>query len=145
MHLCICPKHRTTSSHNHTASLLELPQNPGHEFLGQLLEFVRLLLLLLLLVSLSMLLLLVLLVSLLLTRVSSPTLVTSRRRHNSLTTSQVDIDATIVVLGGILQPQLPTHLLDARLNFLNMVRGVVPLADDTISRSGISRSTLRRV
>jgi hypothetical protein len=34
---------------------------------------------------------------------------------------------------GILQPQLTANLLDARLDFLDVVRGVVSLADDTIA------------
>jgi hypothetical protein len=130
--LCIyvyVPNTRKTSSHNHTASLLELAQNLGQHLLGELLELVRLLLLLV--VSL--------LVTLLVSRVSRRAMVTSRGRHNSLTTSQVDINATGIFLGGILQPQLTANLLDARLDFLDVVRGVVSLADDTIARNDIRR------
>lgn len=138
--LCIyvyIPNTKNISSHNHTASLLELAQNLGEDLFGQLLQLVRLLLSLLL----SMLLLLVsLLVSLLVARVPRrAALVTGRGRHNSLTTSQVHVDATSVILSGILQPQLTANLLDARLDFLDVVRGVVSLADDTMARSSVSR------
>lgn len=83
---------------------------------------------------------LLLLVSLLVARVPRrAALVTSRGRHNSLATSQVHVDATGVILSGILQPQLPAHLFDARLDFLDVVHGVVSLADDTMARSSVSR------
>lgn len=62
---------KNTSSHNNTASLLELAQNLGQHLLGKLLELVRLLLSL----SLSMLLLLV---SLLLSLVSLVSLLVAR-------------------------------------------------------------------
>lgn len=58
-------------------------------------------------------------------------LVSRVRRHNSLSTSQVHIDATGVLFGSILQSQLLTDLLDTGLDLLHVVRGVVALSDDT--------------
>lgn len=57
------------------------------------------------------------------------------RRHHGLATSQVDIDPAGVFLGGVLQSQLATDLLNARLDFLDVARRVVALADDAGYRS----------
>jgi hypothetical protein len=44
--------------------------------------------------------------------------------------SQVDIDAALVLLGGIVKPQLLAQTLDAGLDLLHVARRVVPLADN---------------
>jgi len=45
---------------------------------------------------------------------------------------QLDVDATFVVLGVVLQSEFAANLLDARLDLLHVVRGVVSLADDHV-------------
>jgi hypothetical protein len=132
----ICGKHQPrTRSHNHTASLLQLAENLGQHLLGKLLDLVGLLLLLLLVALLVALLSLVSLVPLLLARVATVTLlgrmVTSRRGHDGLATGKVYVNATGIVFSRILQAQLLAHLLDTGLDFLDVVGGVVSLADNT--------------
>lgn len=45
---------------------------------------------------------------------------------------QLDVDATFVVLSVVLQSKFAAHLLNARLDLLHVVRGVVSLADDHV-------------
>lgn len=45
---------------------------------------------------------------------------------------QLDVHATFVVLGVVLQSEFAADLLDARLDLLDVVRGVVSLADDHV-------------
>jgi len=116
--------------HNHTASLLQLPHNLRQHSIDNLLKLIRLLLLLLLLVLLlatRVTLLLVLLVLLVLLGVL---LVLWVFRHNSLTTSQVHVDATRVLLNSMLQAQLITDFLDTGLDLLDMACRVVTLTND---------------
>lgn len=42
-------------------------------------------------------------------------------RHDSLATSQVDVDTAGVVLGSVLQAEFAADLLNARLDLLDMV------------------------
>lgn len=113
--------------HNHTASLLQLLHNLRQHSIDNLLKLIRLLLLLLLLVLLlatRVTLLLVLLVLL------GVLLVLWVFRHNSLTTSQVHVDATRVLLNSMLQAQLITDFLDTGLDLLDMACRVVTLTND---------------
>jgi hypothetical protein len=86
--------------------------------------------LVLVLVLVLMLVLVMTLLARVLVRTLVTLLVTTMRRHDSLSTSQVDINSTSVFLGGILQPEFTADLLDARLDLLHVVGGVVALADD---------------
>lgn len=52
--------------------------------------------------------------------------------HYGRTALQIDVDAARIVLRRVLQPELATHLLDARLELLDVVDAVVSLADDTV-------------
>lgn len=45
---------------------------------------------------------------------------------------EVDVDAPLVLLGGVLQPQLLAHLLHAGLDLLDLAGAVVPAADDDV-------------
>lgn len=45
---------------------------------------------------------------------------------------QTHVDASLILLGMVLQPQLATDLLDARLDLLNVVLAVVALAHDDV-------------
>lgn len=134
-YICSNTRHTSLDSHNHTASLLELPQHLGQQLLGQLLQLVGLLLLALVLTLLA-------LVPRRLARIAT---VLGRMvgRHDSLATSQVHIDTTRIFFSGILQTQLTTHLLDTRLDFLNVIGRVISLADDARSRYDVSRSYSR--
>jgi hypothetical protein len=53
-----------------------------------------------------------------------------RRRSVDATASQVDIDAALVLLGGIVETQLLAQLLNPRLQLLDMASRVIPLADN---------------
>lgn len=53
-----------------------------------------------------------------------------RRWHLGRTAREIDIHASGVFLSRVLQTQLATDLLHARLDFLNVVDRVVPLAND---------------
>lgn len=110
-----------TNSHNHTASLLELAQGPGKKRPGNFLDLV--------LDLVSMLLLVLLVVR------SIP----SRQEGRvNATASKVHIDATGILLRRILESQLTTHFLDTRFNLLDVVRRMIPFADDPTSTIGIS-------
>ena len=50
--------------------------------------------------------------------------------HHSLSTSEVHVDPTGIVLGGILEPELLADLLNARFDFLDVVDRVVSLTHD---------------
>lgn len=104
--------------HNHATSLLQLPHNPRQGSINNRLHLI-------LLLGLLVLCLLRILVRGMLRR-----LVRRVRRHHGLATREIDIDPAGVFLGGILQAQLATDLLDTRLDFLDVARGVVTLADD---------------
>ena len=45
---------------------------------------------------------------------------------------QLDVHATLVVLGIVLQPEFAANLLNTRLDLLHVVRGVVSLADNHV-------------
>jgi hypothetical protein len=51
-------------------------------------------------------------------------------RHHSLSTLQVDVHPPGIFFSGILQAELLAYLLDPRLDLLNMVDGMVALAND---------------
>lgn len=110
--------------HNHTTSLLQLAQHARQYRVDDLLNLilVTLLLLLLLLLVLMRLLVVLLLMSMSMRRFGRKTI----RRA----TSKIDIDSALILLRRILQAQLTTDLLHARLDLLNMVRGMVSLANN---------------
>lgn len=54
------------------------------------------------------------------------------RRHDGRATLQVDIYPTRILLSGILQSKFLTDLLDAGLDLLDMVHGVISLSHDTV-------------
>ena len=60
-------------------------------------------------------------------------LVVASRGHISRSTGEVDVDTTGVFLGGILQTQTATDLLDAGLDLLDVVCRVVAFADDAVA------------
>lgn len=64
--------------------------------------------------------------------------------HDGLTTGEVDVDPTGVILGGIFQAEFAADLLDARLDLLDVAGGVVALADDAGDRSALLHSALSR-
>jgi hypothetical protein len=67
------------------------------------------------------------------TRVSALVWLLRRRRHvANLSTLQVHVDATLVLLCRILKSKVATHLFDARLDLLDMVAAVVALADNNM-------------
>lgn len=107
--------------HNHTTSLLKLPHNPRQHSIDNLLHLILLLLRLLLVMCL----LTRILVGGMLRRLM-------RRiwRHHGLAPSEVHVDPAGIFLGGILQAQFATDLLNARLDFLDVSSRVVTLADD---------------
>lgn len=53
-------------------------------------------------------------------------------RHIRWTSGQVDVDAAGILLGRILQTKVATDLLNAWLELLDVVHGVVAFADDAI-------------
>lgn len=56
-----------------------------------------------------------------------------RRRHvRDVVALEVDVDAALVLLGAVLQPQLLAEVLDARLELLHVADRVVALADDDV-------------
>lgn len=55
-----------------------------------------------------------------------------RRRRPDLGSGQVNKDAAVVGLGGIVEAQLAAHLLDAGLDFLHATSAVVALADNYV-------------
>jgi hypothetical protein len=88
--------------------------------------------LLLLMVRLLMMLLLVMATT---TSTAIPAVVTpglggQRRRRLHPPTLQININAPFIILGGIVQPSLPTHPLHPRLQLLDVPRRVVSLADN---------------
>ena len=67
--------------------------------------------------------------------VATSTVIIATRRRNVVCWSarEVDVYATGVCLGVVLQAKLPADLLDARLDLLNVIDGVIALANDTTS------------
>lgn len=57
------------------------------------------------------------------------------RWHICRATSKIDVDPTSVLFGGVLQPELPTDLLDTGLEFLDAVHGMVPFPNNTSTSS----------
>lgn len=55
------------------------------------------------------------------------------RWHICRATGQIDVNATSVIFGAVLQPKFPTDLLNPGLEFLDVVRGVVSFSDDPTS------------
>jgi hypothetical protein len=106
--------------HNNTASLLQLAQHPRQYRIDDLLNLI--LVTLLLLLVLMRLLVVLLLMSMSMRRFGRKTI---RRAA-----SKIDIDSAFILLRRILQAQLATDLLHARLDLLNMVRGMVSLANN---------------
>lgn len=51
--------------------------------------------------------------------------------HHGLTAGQIHVDPAGVLLGGVLQPEFPADLFDARLDLLNVAGGMVAPADDS--------------
>jgi hypothetical protein len=67
------------------------------------------------------------------TRVSAMVWLLRRRRHvANLSTLQVHVDATLVLLCRILKSKVTTHLFDTRLDLLDMIAAVVALADNNV-------------
>lgn len=122
--------------HNDTA-ITKLTKNRGKYFVNNFLHIILLPgLLLALLVVLIVLLLLVLW---LLAGISTTAavvrlllLVLMSRRHISRSTGQIHIDPTSIVFHGILQPEFLADLFDTRLDLLDMINGVISLADDAV-------------
>lgn len=54
------------------------------------------------------------------------------RRGFHAAACQVDVDAALVLLGGIVETQSATDLLDPRLQLLHVARRVIPPADDDV-------------
>lgn len=113
----------------------QLPQYSWQEFPDHLLDLcilstvlLMLLLLLLLLLVVWLLLWLILAVALLLL-VSAPVV---DIMHVNSTTSQVDIDSSLVWFGVILQSKLLTNLLHTRLDLLYVTRTVITFADNDV-------------
>lgn len=59
------------------------------------------------------------------------------RRNVGRAASEVDIDATFIFLRLILETEFATDSLDARLDFLDVVGGMVPFADDSRQRQSV--------
>ena len=145
-----------TCSHNGTAIFLYQPYNLGQIFLDLLLNLLIVILVMLLpptptillllimrllirvmpfllLAGLLIMLLLLLLVPLIrppaIPRMIPSAMMTLQiLRHNRLPTPQIHKDPPRILLSGIAQPQLPTHLLHPRLDLLHMARAMIPLA-----------------
>jgi hypothetical protein len=128
------------ASHNRTAA--QFLKKLGQPLLNHLLNIVVLALLLMLstmlLLPTLMLLASMLLASMMLlastmlsTRISS--IPTRRRGHViHIPSREVNVHAPLIRLGAILQSQFATHLFDARLYFLDVIRGVIALADNDV-------------
>lgn len=112
-------KTKIASLHDKTASLLHLAQHPRQNRPNHLLNRILVLLLVvLLLVALSM------------------TLSMSMRRPGRYirrTTSKIYVDSPLILLRRVLQTQLSTDLLNARLDLLHMVHRVVSLSDNPVA------------
>lgn len=118
------PRISNTSLHNHAASFLELAHDFGQDRIDDLLNLV-------LLVRLLPMVRLVLLARVVLMR--SP--MVRNGGHDRLATGQVDINPASVLFSGILQAEIAADLLNPRLDLLNVVDGMIPLADDAVRRS----------
>lgn len=90
-------------------------------------------------------LLLLLVVLALLARVATLVRGMVRGRHDRLATGEVNVDPASVILGGILQTELPADLLDTRLDLLHMVRGMVSLPHDPGTSNRISGGSVRGI
>lgn len=110
--------------HDHTARLLQLAHDLGQQSIDNLFDLVLLL---------RLLVLLLLVMSLLLARVATLVWCVVGRivGHDSLATSEVNVNTAGVVFGSILQAEFTADLFDARFDLLDMAGGVVSLADDT--------------
>lgn len=119
----------------HDDTALERLEQLGQLLLDQLLDFVVLVLVLVLVLAAVLL----LLTTVMLLRLSTVVLSTAirrglrRRRHLSdLSALQIDKDPALILLGLVVQAELPANLLDARLDLLHVSRAVVPLADNDV-------------
>lgn len=121
-------KDKEISLHNHTAGLLQLAHDLGQHRIDNLFDLVLLLRMLLLVMSL-------LLARVPAMRALVRCLVRRVGGHDSLTTGEIDVNPTSVILGGIFQAEFAANLLDARLDLLDVAGGVVALADDAGDRS----------
>jgi len=70
-------------------------------------------------------------------RIAIPPLVSrrllrQRRRRRHPPAGQVDVDATLVLLDGAVEPHLATHVLDGGTDLLDVAGAVVALADDDV-------------
>lgn len=63
-------------------------------------------------------------------RIAAAMLGCELRRHVSGAAGEIDIDASGVVLGGVLESEILADSLDGRFDFLDVVWGVVSFADD---------------
>lgn len=71
-------------------------------------------------------------------------LVVVRRRNGAQvgrTTGEVDIDATGILLGSVLQPQIAADLFDTGLDFLDVVGRVVAFTDNAVVVSHCSQNS----
>lgn len=69
-------------------------------------------------------------------------MIPQRRRPTHLTSGQIDIQASFILLRRIIQPQLSTELLDPWFDLLDSARGMIPLADDDMQMSLSSRLSI---
>lgn len=126
----------------HDDTALERLEQLGQLLLDQLLDFVVLVLVLVLVLAAVLL----LLATVMLLRLSTVVLLAAmmllsttirrglrRRRHlPDLAALQIDKDPALILLGLVVQAELPANLLDARLDLLHVSRAVVPLADNDV-------------
>lgn len=132
------PRPEPAASHDGTRAATQLLEQLWKELLDSLLDLVALLLLATMVLLPSMMLPTVLgrlVTPMLLPRISRSRIATARlrrqrRRAGDGRTLEIDVYPTLIRLRRILQPQLATHLLDPWLDFLDMVRAVVALADN---------------
>ena len=54
------------------------------------------------------------------------------RRYHCGSALEIDVHASCVLLGHVLQPEFLAHLLDTGFDLLDVVDGVVSLANDTM-------------
>lgn len=127
------------SLHDNTA-ISKLAKHLGQYLFDKLLDLVLLATLLLLLMALAILLLsrvsrwlatsIVRLLRLLVVWLLVSSSAVMHRRHLGCAACEIDVHSSSVFLGRVLQTKLATDLLHARLDFLNVVCGMVPFSDD---------------
>ena len=141
LRVTLCNLHKSRSTkllHNRTAP--KLLEQPGQALLGHLLNLIILTLLLSMMLLATVLLSAMLLSAMLTTVLSTmlsrvPSIARSLRRRRHLmhiTTLQIHKDPTLVLLSAILQSQFAAHLLNSRLDLLDVIPAVVALAHNDV-------------